>query len=95
MNLLPSRVGASSSYDSWIPEDDSKRTFLVGNKDVANTENSFDIVKARENEKTGSPGSAGERSKTRALFTATKWNWILEVGDEPVGWRRPTYRHVP
>lgn len=57
------------------------------------TEKGKDFVfsRARAGERTEADGSQGERMKAKALFTAEKWNWVLEANEQVVGWSRPNY----
>jgi len=95
VRLLTLKSGdGGSTHESWIPkESKEKKSFWVGNEDVGEREGSktFIFSKARSGERWDADLSSGEIMKAKALFTAGSWNWLLEIGEEAVGWRRPTY----
>lgn len=99
-------MSEGSTFESWTSSNfqnldsgkyqQQKKSFYVAGEDVAEATKTFEFAKARnDGARWDADGSSGERVKARELFTPDKWNWLLEVGDEPVGWRRPTYRSIP
>lgn len=93
VRLIALKSGDGSTHESWISkESKDKKSFWVGNEDVGgDVKKTFEFSKARSGERWDADGSSGEIIKAKALFTADSWNWLLEVGDEVIGWRRPTY----
>lgn len=92
IRLSPLKSGEGTTHDSWIlDESKDKKSFWVGSENVGQKKRTFELKKARGGERWEADGSVGEIKKAKALFTADSWDWLLEVGEEAVGWRRPTY----